>query len=201
MVVREDSIQSFLKYNYNLISIPLYQSKLEHYKIKSTYSSWNNAGKTIILMGDVWYTKKAIEKIIMRDSSKILFFGRQMRSFFTKCSHGELFAISFTENYFETMKNASEKLEKYIVDDNIQIAGGWGIYNIISKTEFLMTKGYLVKGKVLFSNFNNIIDITDDIDVPSDYEGLISALKRNNLYNLFLIFLSSIYKSYRSDHP
>jgi hypothetical protein len=57
-----------------------------------------------------------------------------------------------------------------------------------------MTSGKkVIKGKVLFSNFNNITDITDDIDKQTDYGNLIIALKRNKWHTLFLSIISFVY--------
>ncbi len=138
LVVRNNSTEDFQKYQCRIITVNAQQSLLEYYKIKSTYSLWNTNGQTIILMGDVWFSKNAIKKILTSNNSKISFWGRQKRNFHTKCHHGELFAISFFDSHFQQIKLACEKLEKYIEIDGGNIAGGWEIYDIISKLEFLM---------------------------------------------------------------
>jgi choline kinase len=192
LVVRNDNIADFQKYNYKMVIVNVRQALLEYYKIKSTYSLWNTNGQTIILMGDVWYTPKSIKRILTQNKSVISFWGRQRKSFHTKCRHGELFAISFFDHHFRQIQRACEKLEKYIEIDHIEIAGGWGIYDIISNLEFLMTPK-VIKGKALFSNFHNIIDITDDIDTPTDYDNLIMALNRNIYYTYLLSVISIMY--------
>lgn len=192
LVVREDNVSNFRNFKCKILDINAHQSSLEYYKIKSTYSLWNTKGQTIILMGDVWFTKKAVKKILTQNKPSIQFFGRQRKNFFTKCRHGELFAISFYDYHFQQIKKACEKLEKYIELEHVEIAGGWGIYDIISNLEFLMFPR-VIKGKVLFSNFNNIIDITDDIDNPTDYNNLIIALNRNQFSNYLLSVISTVY--------
>lgn len=192
LVVRNDSTADFQKYHCKILTVNAQQSSLEYYKIKSTYSLWNTNGQTIVLMGDVWFSEKAIKKIVTSNSSRISFWGRQKGNFHTKCRHGELFAISFFESHFQQIKQACEKLEQYIEIDRGNIAGGWGIYDIISKLDFLMTPK-VIRGKVLFSNFHNIIDITDDIDKPIDYDNLIIALNRRKLNKLMLSLISAIY--------
>lgn len=192
LVVREDNVASFQNYNCNTVTVNAHQSSLEYYKIKSTYSLWNTNGRTIILMGDVLYSPKSIKKIFAENKPVISFWGRQRKNFHTKCRHGELFAISFFDYHFQQIKKACEKLEKYIEIDHIEIAGGWGVYDIISNLEFLMTPK-VIKGEVLFSNFHNITDITDDIDNPTDYNNLIVALNRNEFYTYFLSVLSIVY--------
>jgi GTP:adenosylcobinamide-phosphate guanylyltransferase len=194
LVVREDRITDFQKYNCSMVTVNAEQASLEYYKIKSTYSLWNADGQTIILMGDVWYTEKSIKKILTNNKRSISFWGRQRKNFHTNCPHGELFAISFYNTHFQQIRKACEKLEKYIEIDHIKIAGGWGMYNIISNLDFLMTSGKkVIKGKVLFSNFNNITDITDDIDKPIDYDNLIISLNKNEIQKVILSMLSCLY--------
>jgi len=195
IVTNEKNQFFFLKFNYPLIVINSKQATLEFYKIKATYDSWNTIGKTILLMGDVWYTKKALKKIITSTEKKLLFFGRQRKNFFTKCKHGELFAISFYQNNFTTIKFACEKLEFYITQKHIEISGGWGIYDIVSNLEFLIKENKIIKGYALFSNFCHITDITDDIDTPKDYENLVLALKYNRIFLLLLSVKSFIFYS------
>lgn len=194
LVVREDNLADFKDFNLKIVIVNAQQASLEYYKIKSTYSLWNTNGRTIILMGDVWYSSWSIKKIFTYNRSNISFWGRQRKNFYTKCRHGELFAISFFNSHFLKIKEACEKLEKYIEIDNVEIAGGWGIYDIISNIEFLIAPK-VIKGKALFSNFYNIADITDDIDTPADYNNLIVALKRNKFYTFFLSIYSNIYYS------
>lgn len=192
LVVREDNISNFQKYDCKIVTVNEQQASLEYYKIKSTYSLWNTNGQTIILMGDVWYSLKSIKKILTSNKPIVSFWGRQRKNFHTKCQHGELFAISFFDFHFQQIKQACEKLEKHIEIGRVKIAGGWGIYDIISNLEFLMTPK-VIKGKVLFSNFYNITDITDDIDKPADYNNLIIALNRNKYHIFLLSAISLIY--------
>lgn len=193
IVVREDIENLYSYLGQKLYSISKDCSLLEYYKIKSTYELWNNNGKTVILMGDVWFTKQALKKIIGSHSTKLLFWGRQRKNYHTKCNHGELFAISFSPNSHDLIKSATLTLENLILYQEIKIAGGWGIYNIISGLTYLMSKEKIIKGKALYSNFNNIIDITDDVDTPKDYNNIEKALNRNH----FDYFLQSLkMKSY-----
>jgi len=203
ILARQDNAQLFFNLNQSVFTISKEKSIMEFYKIKSTFDLWNNYGKTIILMGDVWYTYNAIKKILMSKTTCLQFWGRQRKNYHTKCRHGELFAISFYPNSHDKIKKASDILEDMILEQEIKIAGGWGIYNIISGLDNLMSKEKIIKGKALFSNFNNILDVTDDIDTPNDYENIKQALSVNKLTKIinslkmyFFYFFITIYNIY-----
>ncbi len=193
IIVREDIAYLYSSLNQKLYSISKEKSIHEFYKIKSTYDLWNKDGKTIIMMGDVWFTKQALRKIITSHSTKPLFWGRQSKNYHTKCNHGELFAISFFPSSHDLLKSTTSTLENLILYQEIKVAGGWGVYNIISGLMYLMSKERIIKGKALHSNFNNIIDVTDDIDTPKDYNNLIVALNRKKLHAFFLSAISIVY--------
>jgi len=200
ILVREDNLHLYTFLNQDLFTISRENAILEFYKIKATYNLWSNSGKTIILMGDVWFTANALKRIINSRSTKLLFWGRQKKNYHTNCKHGELFALSFYPSSHNLLKSATSTLENLILNEGVEIAGGWGIYNIISGLSHLMSKERIVKGKALFSNFNNILDITDDIDTPKDYENIKLTLSVSHIEYLlrsikmkFHYFLITIY--------
>ncbi|NMA32751.1 MAG: NTP transferase domain-containing protein [Alphaproteobacteria bacterium] len=185
ILAHNDNVHLFSYLNVELITISSENAKLEFYKLKGTYGHWNETGKTIILMGDVWFTKKALVKILISTSDKLLFWGRQQRNYLTNCNHGELFGLSFYPNSHNIVKFATTQLEFLILNQEIKISGGWGVYNIISGLNHLMSKQKNIKGRALYSNFINILDYTDDIDSPKDYENLKTALSLNKYIFLY----------------
>jgi GTP:adenosylcobinamide-phosphate guanylyltransferase len=191
IITREDNKHLYENLNCDKVAIDAKYSTLEYYKIKSNYKLWAKDGKTIILMGDVLYTNAAIKKILFTSHAGIRFFGRQTKSFYTNCKHGELFAISFLPQHHIIMKLACERLALFIDKKKIKIAGGWGIYDIISGLEYLFTGESVIKGYVLFSNFNQIIDSTDDVDYPEDYNNYVQLFSQRSLFNRVNMFLTS----------
>ncbi|MCX6578571.1 MAG: hypothetical protein NT166_00120 [Candidatus Aminicenantes bacterium] len=196
LITRDDNEASYRKFNHLIVTISKDKSLLEFYKIKSTFDLWHPYGKTVIMMGDVWFTSSSISKIFSYEHSQIIFWGRQRKNYHTKCKHGEIFAISFSPDYHQLLIKATDTLENLIVNRGINIAGGWGIYNIVSGLESLMSDKSIIKGKALYSNFHNLIDITDDIDSQKDYENLKIALSVNKLVNLFNAFKMHLYYSF-----
>lgn len=194
IIVREGLESSFDKYSVNISTIPIEFSSLEYYKIKSTIPFWNSTGKTAVIMGDVWFTKKAIGKILRYNRRKLMFFGRQKRNFYTGCEHGEIFAFSFWPEHFDTIVEAVNTLEWFIKEKSIRIAGGWGLYDIVSSLTFLMYP-QVIKGFVRNSNFKRIIDVTDDLDTPDDYSHLVACLQKHRVSHLFYTVLSIAYYS------
>lgn len=194
IIVREGLERSYDKYSVNISPIPLEFSSLEYYKIKSTIPFWNSSGKTVVIMGDVWFTKNAIEKILRYNSRKLMFYGRQKRNFYTGCEHGEIFAFSFWPEHFDTMKEAVNTLERFIQEKSIRIAGGWGLYDIVSSLTFLMYP-QVIKGFVRNSNFKRIVDVTDDVDTPDDYLHLVACLQKHRVSHLCYSILTIAYYS------
>lgn len=189
IISRHDNINKFKHFNVNIYPIKRNESEIEYFKILSTTNFWNPNGKTIILMGDVWLTKRAFKLIMFNTRKEILFFGRQSKNFYTKCSHGEIFAISFYPIQHSTISNAVEKLKNYFLYSNLKISAGWGIYNIVSKIEFLMTGPKIITGKALNHNFIQILDCSDDIDYPSDYENLKKTINKSDIVSAIKTFI------------
>ncbi len=194
IIAKDNDYHIYCKYHENIITINNHQSQLEYYKIKSTYSLWSENGRTVILMGDVWFSKESIKRILTYQEIDIAFWGRQRANFHTKCNHGEIFAISFFHTHAQQIQSACEKLAKYIEVNSVKIAGGWGMYDILSNLEHLIFPK-VIRGRVLFSNFHNIFDITDDIDKPIEYENLKIAINRKLWQKKIISSFSSIYYS------
>ncbi len=199
IITRDDNKHLYENFSCDKVSINSKYSTVEYYKVKSNYELWADKSKTIILMGDVLYTRQAIEKILFTSHKDIRFFGRQTKSFFTMCEHGELFAISFHPQHHKKMRLACERLAYYIDEKKVKIAGGWGIYDIVSGLEYLFTGESVIKGKVLFSNFNQIIDSSDDVDYPEDYDNYIRLFsKRNHLRDIGMTLKSGVFYFFKS---
>jgi len=199
IITREDNKLLYEKFNYNIFSVSVEQSNLEYFKVKSNFELWNKNGRTILLWGDVLFTVAAMKRIINKKGNDIIFFGRQTKSFFTKCDHGEFFGISFLPIHHATMKNATNRLQYFTDEMKIKIAGGWGMYDIISGLEYLFDTGTVIRGKALYSNFIQIIDYTDDIDYPKDYENYVRLFANRTLISDFInTLISKFYYFFKS---
>lgn len=168
--VQKENVEIFIPDDSNL-------TNTEADKLLSSACVWNNHGRTIILLGDVWYSEKAIKRIISFERKKWVVFGRQQASSYTRCSHGELFAWSFWHCHNAKFKQELQALVELYNSKKINIASGWGHYNIRSDMAFLMVNCRTIKGYAITSNFYHIDDFTEDFDYPKDYHNWLSAYK------------------------
>lgn len=116
--------------------------------LRESRAHW--AGQTIILLGDVYYTKRAVEKIKA-------FIGKQM--FFG--NKDEIFAISFNDHDFML-----DKLNRVIyLHEQHEVLKNhgelWTLYRHCNWIEILDHR--------IDKNFTFIQDDTRDFDVPGDY--------------------------------
>ncbi len=126
--------------------------------IASTQTLWSE--RTVILLGDVYFTHRAIQKIISFKGD-IAIFGRASPSVYTACGHRELFAISFNAVGTKSVKKAINTTLKAVK------SGAWGnlwdIYHSIAGLP-------LDSGCVEPLLFRSIDDLTNDFDTPMNYK-------------------------------
>ena len=111
------------------------------------------------LYGDVYYTKEAIKTIINTPAKDVLFFG----------SDCEIFAIKVIDKkLFFTHKS---KVKTLYENDIIHRCIGWEIYRSIHGIPF--------EEHMITDRYIEILDGTDDIDFPEDYEKFKMKLEGN----------------------
>jgi len=102
------------------------------------------------IYGDVYFKEEALKKIVETEAKDVLFFG----------SKDEIFAIKIKDRkLFFDNKN---KIKKMYLEGKINRCIGWEVYksiNNIPLDKHIITKRYI-----------KILDGTDDIDFPKDYE-------------------------------
>ncbi len=141
--------------------VPASPRHTEAYKFLSSRELWNPAGRTIVLMGDVWFSEEAMTTIFESPSGDWTAFGRAGASRFTGRPYGELFAQRFT---------ASQEHEEKLADLDAQYragtcrraASGWAHYHLMI--------GVDPNVHAVGPRFVEIDDFTDDFDCPSDYD-------------------------------
>jgi hypothetical protein len=140
--------------------------------LNSTCSLWKRS--QIILLGDVCYSDKALKTIIEFDQS-LMFFGCPGANPYTGTPHAELFALKFTKSALPRVKQA---LSIALADASDGGRGKlWELYAVLcgrSLKEVQKTKNI---GGVDYTLFTPIIDLTDDIDTPEDYQRLCHILQ------------------------
>jgi tetratricopeptide (TPR) repeat protein len=142
------------------------------WKYLSSEKYWNKDGVTISLLGDVWFSDHAIEKIFNESAEDWLAFGRSTKSELTGCPYGEIFAHKFfnVEKHSRTLKLLDELYHAKLCTAH---ASGWALSQLISNEDpNLRTVG---------SNFVEINDFTEDFDFPEDYERWIANRHKTTL--------------------
>ena len=130
-------------------------------KFLSSKELWNKNGRTIVLLGDVWFSEEAILKIFDETTEDWTAFGRSGPNELTGHPYGELFAQSFI-SYQEHEYNLRVLNEMYLTERCIRAGSGWAHYQLmIGASPNLHTVG---------SRFVEIYDFTDDFDCPEDFD-------------------------------
>ena len=126
--------------------------------ILSTVPKWQ--GRTIILLGDVFFTENSIRRISCFRGDLVIF-GRPWASRLVGCTHGELFAMSFSHQCSHKIIQSAQQIVRLASDG----ARGnmWDLYHYLAHLP-------LNSGRSESRYFCVIDDITNDFDSPSDYE-------------------------------
>ena len=107
-------------------------------------------GDTCYLYGDVYYTEQAMKTIVNTDTDSIIFFG----------SEDEIFGIKIKD--IKTFLDHKHKVKDLYLKGIIDRCIGWEVYRSLYNIPF---NEHIIKDMYV-----KILDGTDDIDFPEDYE-------------------------------
>jgi hypothetical protein len=138
-------------------------------KLVSTRHAWNRSGRTVILLGDVFYTEETMDRIVGYDGADWVLFGRPTGSKFTGKKWNENFALSYLPGDHDLIADAAHR----IVDLNAA-----GKVGRLSHSSWFRAAVGLPDDEVgawdiepqRFGHFTVVDDWTDDIDSPGDWE-------------------------------
>ena len=122
---------------------------------------WNLAGRTIVVLGDVYFTDCAMRTICMDTARGVRFYGRAGASALTGTAWGELFAISFYPEDHASIVATVTAIRDSGWADSIR---GWQLYRQLNRLP-LHTHTFAANDR-----FVEINDFTDDFDFPADYD-------------------------------
>ena len=124
----------------------------------STRHLWDR--ETIVLLGDVFYTRRAMRKIVA-SKEPVAFFGRPGPSALARCDHGELFGLRFSADGACLVEQAARVVSSSAGD---KLWGNlWDLYHTLVGIP-------CGSGGTESRFFVTIDDLTNDFDTPSDYE-------------------------------
>lgn len=129
----------------------------------STRALWSDADRTVLMLGDVYFTDAAVATIGAAASAPYRCFGRAGASRFTGCPYGEIFAASWGAACSATMDRHIAETARLRASGECTRPAGWVILRLWQGTP---VRRHVVKPPL----FVTINDLTDDIDKPEDYK-------------------------------
>jgi len=160
----------------------------ESYKLTSSSKLWK--GDTVIVVfGDVFFTEAAVKRIAEMPVTDIEWFGRRGGNKFNGNNGGEIFGLKFPVSEGNQIIRAANKVRAAWQRGETFRTKAWEIYRTLNGLP-LMTHSGTVKGRpaikaqptwAVGEHFNEIDDLTDDFDLPRDYDGWKAAVEQNAL--------------------
>lgn len=124
---------------------------------------WEPSGRTVLLLGDVYFSDLALERIMLFSKRQYMVFGRFGPSKITGTPYGEIFAASWWNENHTQIDEHLRRVHKTRAAGTITRPPGWMLLRSMQGTP-------MNRHKVLPSHFMEIDDETDDIDFPDDYD-------------------------------
>jgi len=132
-------------------------------EFESSQGLWHESGRTVLLLGDVYFTDEALDTIMWSKSKSYQAFGRYKASEITGTPYGELFAASWwSSDHYELLRKM-DLVHETRASGRITRPPGWMMLRAWQGTP-------LSKHLVDPRWFTEINDETDDIDFPADYD-------------------------------
>lgn len=119
---------------------------------------WSPTYRTILLLGDVYWTDQALARVLRHPDETLTWFGRFGASKVTASRWGEIFAASWWPQHHGTL---DRHLAKVAATPQITRPPGWKLYRSVHGLD--MRRHRLAGGWV------EIDDATDDFDTPATY--------------------------------
>lgn len=135
--------------------------KLGEYE--SSRAWWSTTGRTVLLLGDVYFTDEAIATVAAQESMGYWCFGRFAGSELTGKRYGEIFAVSWWRGQVAIIDKHLAHIRRLLDAGKSKRPPGWLLLRSMQHTP-------LNKHVVSRPWWKEINDLTDDIDHPADWD-------------------------------
>lgn len=129
----------------------------------STRDLWNESGRTVLLLGDVYFTAAAIRVIGAWGRRAYQVFGRRGASRITGTPYGEIFAASWWPEHHAQMDKHLATVHAVRAEGDVTRPPGWMLLRAWQGTPL---HRHVVRSRY----FTQIDDLTDDVDRAEDYQ-------------------------------
>lgn len=134
-----------------------------HNEYEHTRWLWSGDDRTVLLLGDVYFTDHAIDTIAAGSPSAYRVFGRYRASKVTGTPYGEIFAASWGPARLTQMDAHLREVERLRVTGECTRPPGWVLLRLWQGTP---VRKHLVRPPI----WTEIDDWTDDLDTPADFQ-------------------------------
>lgn len=126
----------------------------------STRHLWSASDRTLVVLGDTWFSTDAVRQILERTEREWFYVGRENGSRFSGTDYGELFALSFWPEHHGRLLSSMLEVR------NLQARGFWrgGLWEHYRVLSGIDPMEHRIDG-----HFLEIDDETDDIDFPDQF--------------------------------
>lgn len=128
----------------------------------ATRALWSETGRTVLLLGDVYWTDAALETVASFGPQTYRVFGRHGPSRVTGTPYGEIFAASWWPGQHPRMSKLLAHVHAVRATGAVTRPPGWMLLRAWQGTP-------LGKHRVDPAWFTQIDDLTDDFDTVADY--------------------------------
>lgn len=134
-----------------------------HNEYLHTRHLWSEDERTVLLLGDVYFTDEAIATIAAGSGSAYRVFGRYRGSKVTGTPYGEIFAASWSPARHQQLDEHLAEVERLRAAGECTRPPGWVLLRLWQGTP---VGRHVVKPPI----WVEIDDWTDDLDTPADYD-------------------------------
>lgn len=128
----------------------------------ATRDLWSDDDRTVLLLGDVYFTRQALAVITGDTRRAYRCYGRRGASRTTGTPYGEIFAASWWPAQHEQMDAHLDLVHRTRAAGTVTRPPGWMLLRAWQGTP-------LNRHRVSARYFTEVNDLTDDIDFPADY--------------------------------